>query len=73
MRSEQSITKIGLFTNMKLLLSFFICAFLQVIVISVKPLADIFKVVPLTPAQWSLVLVLSFLPVVVVEIQKGRK
>ncbi len=73
MRSEHSLTKIGLFSNMKLLLSFFICAFLQVIVISVKPLADIFKVVPLTPAQWSLVLVLSFLPIVVVEIQKGRK
>lgn len=73
MRSEHSITKIGLFTNIQLLLSFFICSFLQIIVISFKPLADIFKVVPLTPAQWSIVLVLSFLPIVVVELQKGRK
>lgn len=72
MRSEHSITKIGLFSNTKLLLSFLICSFLQIIVISFKPLADIFKVVPLTPAQWSLVLVLSFLPVVVVELQKRR-
>ncbi|SHO51239.1 cation-translocating P-type ATPase [Anaerocolumna xylanovorans] len=73
MRSEHSITKIGLFTNIKLVLSFIVCAFLQVIVISVKPLADIFKVVPLTPAQWSIVLVLSFLPIVVVELQKSKR
>lgn len=73
MRSEHSLTKIGLFSNMKLVLSFIICAFLQIIVISVKPLADIFKVVPLTPAQWSIVLVFSFLPIVVVELQKNRR
>lgn len=73
MRSEHSLTTIGLFTNIKLVLSFIVCAFLQIIVISVRPLANIFKVVPLTPAQWSIVLVLSFLPIVVVELQKARK
>lgn len=71
MRSEHSLTKIGLFSNIKLLLSFFVCGFLQVIVISLRPLANIFKVVPLNAAQWSVVLVLSFLPVVIVEIQKS--
>lgn len=71
MRSEHSLTKIGLFSNIKLILSFIVCGFLQIIVISVKPLADIFKVVPLNAAQWSVVLVLSFLPVVFVEIQKS--
>lgn len=73
MRSEHSLAKIGLFTNVKLILSFFICAFLQIVVISLKPLADIFKVVPLNAAQWSLVLVFAFLPIVVVELQKGNK
>ncbi len=73
MRSEHSITKIGLFSNIKLVLSFLVCSFLQVIVISIKPLANIFKVVPLTPAQWSIVLVLSFLPIVVVELQKTSR
>lgn len=72
MRSEHSLIKIGLFSNMKLLLSFFICAFLQVIVISLKPLATIFKVVPLNAAQWSVVILLSFMPIVVVELQKSR-
>ncbi len=73
MRSEHTLAKIGLFSNMKLLLSFFICSFLQIIVISFEPLADIFKVVPLNAAQWSVVLVLSFMPIVVVELQKGKK
>ena len=71
MRSEHSLSKIGLFSNIKLLLSFILCGFLQVVVISVKPLANIFKVVPLNAAQWSVVLVLSFLPIVLVEIQKS--
>ncbi len=73
MRSEHSLTKIGLFSNIKLLLSFIICSFLQIIVISFAPLAAIFKVVPLNAAQWSVVLVLSFMPLVVVELQKGKK
>ncbi len=73
MRSEHSLTKIGFFSNIKLLLSFIICSFLQIIVISLKPLADVFKVVPLNAAQWSVVLVLSFMPIVVVELQKGKR
>lgn len=73
MRSEHSLAKVGLFTNMKLLLSFIMCSFLQIIVISVRPLANVFNVVPLNPAQWSIVLVLAFLPIVIVEIQKGNK
>lgn len=73
MRSEHSLTKIGFFSNMQLILSFIVCSFLQIIVISFEPLAAIFKVVPLNAAQWSVVLVLSFMPIVVVELQKGKK
>lgn len=71
MRSEHSIRKIGLFSNPQLLLSFIICAFLQIAVISIEPLAAIFSVVPLNLAQWSIVMVLSFMPIVIVEIQKS--
>ena len=70
MRSRQSLFKINLFSNKKLLLSFFIGVFLQVSVVSIRPLATIFKVVPLTTAQWSIVFLLSFLPIVIVELQK---
>ncbi|MDF2587961.1 MAG: hypothetical protein K0S41_1802 [Anaerocolumna sp.] len=73
MRSEHSLARIGVFSNIKLVLSFIVCAFLQISVISIKPLANIFKVVPLNPAQWSVVILLSFLPIVVVELQKGKK
>lgn len=73
MRSEHSLTKIGLFSNMKLLLSFVICGCLQIGVISIRPLASIFDVVPLNPAQWSVVVLLAFLPIVVVELQKSRR
>lgn len=70
MRSEHSLTKIGFFTNPKILLSFIVCTAMQMSVISIKPLATIFKVVALTPAQWSIVFMLSFLPIVIVEFQK---
>lgn len=70
MRSEHSLTKIGLFSNPSLVLSFIICTCLQVAVISIPTLASIFNVVPLNIPQWSLVLVLSFMPIFLIEIQK---
>lgn len=70
MRSEHSLTKIGLFSNPNLILSFIICACLQIAVISIPTLASIFNVVPLSIPQWSLVLALSFMPIFLVEIQK---
>ena len=70
MRSEHSLFTIGLFSNMKLFLSFIICTFMQVIVISFEPLAKVFKVTPLTGMQWLIVFGLSMLPILIVELQK---
>lgn len=70
MRSEHSLSEIGVFSNWKLVLSFILCSFLQIIVISVPQLAHIFQVVPLNIRQWAIVLLLSFAPILVVEIQK---
>lgn len=70
MRSEHSLADIGLLTNRKLVYSFLICAFLQIIVITVPTLAGIFQVVPLTLRQWAITLLLAFVPIVVVELQK---
>ena len=69
-KSEQSIFKGGLFTNPKLILSFIIGVIMQVSVISIPALATIFKAVPLSPVQWLIVAGLSFIPLVVVEIEK---
>ena len=70
MRSEHSLLKVGLFTNPKMIISFIICIFMQIIVISVPALATIFKVSPLSLEQWGIVFCLSFVPILVVELQK---
>ncbi|HKM00339.1 MAG TPA: calcium-translocating P-type ATPase, PMCA-type [Mobilitalea sp.] len=70
MRSNLSLAKIGIFSNRKLVYSFLVCSLLQVAVITVPPLANIFQVVPLSLRQWAIVLLLSITPILVVEIQK---
>lgn len=70
MRSDHSLSEIGLFSNAKLVVSFLVCSLLQVSVISIPVLAKVFQVVPLSFRQWAIVLLLSFTPIVVVELQK---
>lgn len=70
MRSEHSLSEVGLLGNPRLVASFFICSFLQVAVISLPPLAVVFQVVPLDIRQWAIVLLLSMAPIVIVEFQK---
>ena len=70
MRSEHSLSEIGLFTNPKLVISFVICAFMQIAVISFPTLSKIFQVVPLSLRQWAFVVLLSFVPIILVELQK---
>ena len=71
MRSEHSLSEVGIFGNRKLVMSFLICGFLQIAVISFPPLAVLFQVVPLHYRQWAIVLLLSMTPIVVVELQKN--
>jgi Ca2+-transporting ATPase len=70
MRSEHSLAKIGVFTNRKLVYSFLICALLQIVVLTIPALANIFQVVPLSARQWAITLLLSMVPILVVELQK---
>ncbi len=70
MRSEHSLSEIGLFGNRKLVLSFCICAFLQIAVITIPILSRVFEVVPLNLRQWAITLCLSFAPIIFVELQK---
>lgn len=65
-----SLAQIKLMNNPKLIFSFFICSALLVFVISVPFLANVFQVTPLSTFQWALVWFLSFLPIVIVELQK---
>ena len=69
-KSEKSIFKTGLFENKFLVGSFVLGIFVQVIVVLIPQLAEIFKLVPLTGLQWGITLLISILPVPIMEVQK---
>lgn len=70
MRSEQSIFKIGFFTNKRMVVALAVCGLLQLSVILVPALRGIFKVCALTGAQWAAVALLSLTPLIIGEIGK---
>jgi len=73
-RSEKySIFKIGLFTNLYLIMAIFISGLVQFIVISMASLQVIFKTVPLTLNQWWIIIILSLSPIIYVELLKLMK
>lgn len=69
-RSESSIFEIGFFKNKYILLSFMLGAILQIGVVVFKPLAIIFDAVPLNEIQWIYTILLSILPLVIMESKK---
>lgn len=71
MRSEnKSIFKLGLFSNMYMIGAIAIGTVLQLAVIYIPPIAEIFKVVPLTLKDWGFVILLSLVVLVVNEVLK---
>lgn len=70
MRSEHSVFKAGIFKNPYLVLSLISGLILEVSVISVPYLANIFEVIPLNAMGWIVVTVLSVMPLIIVELQK---
>jgi len=69
-KSEKSIFKTNLLENKFLVGSFFLGIFVQVIVVLVPFLANIFKLVPLNQMQWLITIVISVLPIPIMELQK---
>ena len=69
-KSEKSIFKVGILENKFLIGSFILGFFVQTIVVIVPTFAEVFKLVPLNQTQWIITLVISFLPIPVVELQK---
>ena len=68
--NEDSIFKIGLFTNKYYLGAGLISIALQLIVLNVSVMMDLFKVVPLSGIQMLIVTALSLMPIIIVEILK---
>ena len=70
MRSAKSVFKIGVFSNKRMNFAFAVCLLLQLSVVIIKPLSEIFKTVILPANGWIVVGVLSAMPLVIIELQK---
>lgn len=70
-KSEESIFKIGIFENKYLVGALVLGVILQVVVVVVSPLAQVFSLVPLTGIQWLYTILIAIAPIPIVEIQKA--
>ncbi len=69
-KSEESIFKVGLLENKYLVGAFLLGTILQIAVVIMKPIAQLFSLVPLTMVQWLYTFGISILPLIIIEIQK---
>lgn len=69
-KSEQSIFKIGILENKFLIGSFLIGTIIQIAVVLIPSLATIFKLVSLNEMQWMITIIISLLPIPIMELQK---
>ena len=70
-KSDESILKTGIFENKYLICAFILGVLLQIIVVLIKPLAQIFSLVQLNFVQWLITILISISPLLLVEIQKA--
>ena len=61
----------GLFENKYLIGAFILGVLLQIIVVVIKPLAEIFNLVELNSVQWLFTLIISISPLILIELQKA--
>ena len=69
-KSDESIFKVGLFENKFLIGSFILGTIMQIAVVIIPQLAEIFKLVPLNRLQWVYTILISISPIIIMEIQK---
>lgn len=69
-KSENSLFKSNIFENKFLIGSFLLGTFIQTIVAIIPMFANIFKLVPLNQTQWIITIIISFLPIPIIEMQK---
>lgn len=69
-KSEKSIFNSGVFENKYLIGSFILGIFIQAIVVIIPVLANIFELVPLNGIQWFITIIISILPIFIIEVQK---
>ena len=70
-KSEESIFKMGIFENKYLVGALILGVILQVGVVLIKPLAEIFNLVQLNGTQWLCTILISIAPIPIMELQKA--
>ena len=70
-KSESSIFKVGIFNNMYLIGAVVLGLALQTVVIINPTISQIFGSVPLNSTQWLYVILISVLPLIIMELQKA--
>lgn len=70
-RSRHSIFKVGFFSNRYMVGAFLAALALVLLVLCVPFMQAIFKVIPMNALEWSVVIGLSVVPLVVMELYKG--
>lgn len=71
MRSDRSLFKIGFFTNKNLNKAAFISTLMVVLVVFIPPIATVFGLVRLSPAQYLTAFGITLLPIVFLELSKA--
>ena len=69
-KSNESILEVGILENKYLVGAFMLGTLMQIIVVIIPSLAEMFKLVPLNHTQWLYTLSISFLPLIIVQLQK---
>ena len=69
-RTEGSIFSKNIFENTYLIGAFFIGAILQISVVCIKPVAEVFGVTNLSKECWLYTALISVLPIFIIELQK---
>ena len=62
--------KFGIFENKYLVGAFILGTIMQVIVVAVPQIAEVFKLVPLNKEQWLYTIAISLVPLIIIEVQK---
>ena len=69
-KSDESILNLTIFNNKYLIGAFILGTLLQIMVVIVPGIAEIFKLVPLNKEQWIYTFAISISPIVIMEMQK---
>ena len=69
-KSDESIFKVGLLENKYLVGAFLLGTILQVVVVCIPPVAEVFRLTQLNSMQWIYTILISISPLIIIELQK---